>query len=72
MRMRVDFGAAIFKQAPEVLKRSPSSLRILSGDGSSRNDQSGSLFPRILVKDENRKNVAKNHPQNNERQTAED
>jgi len=71
MCVRIDFGPAIFKQAPEILKRSRSCLRILAGDGLARGDKSGPLFPGILVKDENGKHVAKKRPTNNESQTAE-
>jgi hypothetical protein len=67
----VDLGAAVFQQAPEVLKRSPSSLRILARDGLGGGDQSRSLLPGILVKNENSKDVAKKHPDYNEGQTAE-
>src|SRR5262249_45057027 len=72
VNMGVDFGAAIFQKRPDILKVCPSHCGIASEGGMSGAGETFADARGVLMQDEDREDVAKDHTDDDETNAAEE
>jgi hypothetical protein len=70
--MRIYFRPAILEQAPDILKRSAGSLRIMRSNGARGGDQVFADSVRVGMQDKSRKNIAEDHSTEDQSNAADD